>query len=248
MIVTSLMGKNEVFSATPSLIPKSWHWENYLRIFDVIPIDRYFWNSLFVSGVTTVLHVLCCAMAAYAFSRLPLPRKNLLFFVFLITMMIPPQVNIVPLFFLMKQFDWLNSYWALIVPGVFGAFGVFLLRQWFNGIPRDLEDAARMDGCNPWQVFWNVYWPLSTPALAALAIFVFINSWNSFMWPLISTYSEDIRVLTVGLAELKGSFRDTTDWPLLMAASTLSILPVLVVFLFGQKHFMRGILAGSVKE
>jgi multiple sugar transport system permease protein len=192
--------------------------------------------------------VLFAAMAAYAFSRMHFPYKNSLFFIFLMTLMVPPQVNIVPLFFMMKEFHWLNSYWALIVPGLFGAFGVFLLRQWFNGLPKELEDAARMDGCNPWQTFWQIALPLSTPALAALAIFTFIGSWNSFMWPLIVTNSDSIRTLPVGVAALKGSFRDTTDWTVLMAAATLSIVPVVVVFLLGQKQFMKGILAGGLKE
>ena len=248
MLVTALMSSRSITTAQPPLLPQEWHWENFTRLFDTVPMGRYILNSLFVSGITTVVHVLFCAMAAFAFARLPMPRKNLIFFVFLITMMIPPQINIVPLFFLMKWFGWLNTYYALIVPGLFGAFGVFMLRQWFNTIPRDLEDAARLDGCSPWQIFWNVFLPLSTPALAALSIFVFITSWNSFMWPLISTYSESMRTLPVGLAALKAGFTDNTDWPLLMAASAISILPVLAVFLIGQKQFMRGLLSGSLKE
>jgi multiple sugar transport system permease protein len=211
-------------------------------------MDRYFWNSVFVAVVTTVGQVLLSAMAAYAFARFQFPGKNVVFFLFLITLMVPPQVNIVPLFFMMKAFGWVNTYWALIVPGLFGAFGVFLMRQWFQGLPRELEDAARIDGCNPWQIFWQVALPLSGPALAALAIFAFIGSWNSFMWPLIVTYSDGLRTLPVGMAELKGSFRDTTDWPLLMAATTLSVLPVIGVFLVGQRYFIKGMLMGSVKE
>jgi multiple sugar transport system permease protein len=248
MVVTSLVGAEEVFQMPPRLWPRLLHWENYQRLFQQAPMEIYFFNSVLVSGVTTVGHVLFSAMAGYAFSRLRFPHKNKLFFLFLMTMMVPPQVNIVPLFFLMKSFHWLDSYAALIVPGLFGAFGVFMLRQWFNGLPRELEEAARMDGCNPWQIFWKIALPLASPALAALAIFVFINTWNSFMWPLIVTNSEGMRTLPVGIASLKGSFRDTTDWTVLMAAATLSILPVIIVFLLGQKQFMKGILAGSVKE
>jgi multiple sugar transport system permease protein len=248
MVVTSLVGPEEVFQMPPRLWPRLLHWENYQRLFQQAPLDIYFFNSVLVSGVTTVGHVLFSAMAGYAFSRMRFPHKNKLFFAFLMTMMVPPQVNIVPLFFLMKSFHWLDSYAALIVPGLFGAFGVFMLRQWFNGLPRELEEAARIDGCNPWQIFWKIALPLASPALAALAIFVFINTWNSFMWPLIVTNSEGMRTLPVGIATLKGSFRDTTDWTVLMAAATLSILPVVIVFLLGQKQFMKGILAGSVKE
>lgn len=248
MVVTSLIQPEDVFKMPPTFWPKSFHWENYGRLFQQSPMGLYFWNSVLVSVVTTVGYVFFAAMAGYAFSRLHFPHKNAIFFVFLMTMMVPPQVNIVPLFFLMKTFHWLDTYYALIVPGLFGAFGVFMLRQWFNGLPRELEDAARMDGCNPWQVFWRVALPLAAPSLAALSIFIFISSWNSFMWPLIVTNSDSIRTLPVGIATLKGSFRDTTDWTILMAAATLSILPILLLFLIGQKQFMQGILAGSVKE
>jgi multiple sugar transport system permease protein len=248
MIVTSLAGPDAIFRNPPEFWPSHPHWENYYRLFQTVPIARYFWNSVLVSVVTTVGHVLFSAMAGYAFSRLRFRAKNVVFFIFLMTLMVPPQVNIVPLFFLMKTFGWLDTYWALIVPGLTGAFGVFMLRQWFNGLPKELEDAARLDGCHSGQIFWRVALPLATPALAALAIFVFINSWNSFMWPLIVTNSEELRTLPVGLAALKGSFRDTTDWALLMAAATLSILPVVLVFLIGQKQFMKGMLSGGVKE
>jgi multiple sugar transport system permease protein len=248
MLVTSLSRPDAVFQLPPSFWPRSPQWGNYARLFQTVPIGLYFWNSVLVSVVTTVGHVLFSAMAGYAFSRLRFPAKNAVFFVFLMTLMVPPQVNIVPLFFLMKSFHWLDTYWALIVPGLSGAFGVFMLRQWFNGLPKELEDAARIDGCNPWQIFRQVALPLAAPALAALAIFAFITSWNSFMWPLIVINSDEMRTFPVGIAALKGSFRDTTDWTVLMAAATLSILPVVGVFLLGQKHFMKGILAGSVKE
>lgn len=248
MFVTSLMKPDEVFQYPPRLWPAHWEWVNYQRLLAQAPMGIYFLNSVFVTMVTTLGYVLLSAMAGYAFSRMHFPYKNLVFFVFLITMMVPPQVNIVPLFFMMKTFHWLDTYWALIVPGLFGAFGVFMLRQWFNGLPRELEDAARMDGCNPWQIFWKVALPLAAPAMAALAIFVFITTWNSFMWPLIVTNSDSMRTLPVGLATLKGSFRDTTDWTVLMAAATISIVPVVIIFLLGQKQFMEGILAGGLKE
>lgn len=248
MLVTSLLSNVEIFNYPPRLFPGVFHWENYQRLFEAAPMGLYFLNSLFVSGVTTVFHVLFAAMAGYAFSRMRFPYRNALFLICLVTMMVPPQVNIVPLFFLMKSFGWLDTYWALIVPGLFGAFGVFMLRQWFNALPRDLEDAAIMDGCNPWQTFWHIALPLAKPALAALSIFVFINAWNSFMWPLIATNSPELMVLPVGIAALKSSFRDATDWSVLMAASSLSTIPVVIVFILGQRHFIAGILSGGVKE
>lgn len=248
MIVTSLIDKQAMYEFPPKLFPDRFHWENYGNLFSQVPMDIYFWNSLVVAVLTTVFHVLFCAMAGYAFSRLDFPAKNIIFFFFLITLMIPPQINIVPLFFLMKQFHWVNTYAGLIVPGLFGAFGVFLMRQWFNGLPKDLEDAARIDGCNPWMIFWKIALPLAKPALAALAIFVFIGSWNSFMWPLIITYEDSMRTLPVGIAALKSSHTDIIDWTVLMAASCLSVLPVIGIFLVGQKQFIRGILSGGVKE
>ncbi len=248
MIVTSLLSNTQVFENPPHFWPTILHWENYARLFAQAPMGLYFWNSLLVSVLTTAGYLMIAAMAGYAFSRFHFPFKNGIFFLFLMTLMVPPQVNIVPLFFLMKSFHWLDTYWALIVPGLFGAFGVFMLRQWFNGFPKELEEAARMDGCNPWQIFWRIALPLAVPSLAALGIFTFISSWNSFMWPLIVTNSEAIRTLPVGIATLKGSYRDATDWTVLMAAATLSILPVIVVFLIGQKQFMQGILTGGVKE
>lgn len=248
MVSTSFLTLEEAYQTPPVLIPKALHWENYGQLFQQVPMLQYFLNSLFVAVITTVGYVILAAMAGYAFSRMHFPYKNALFFVFLITLMVPPQVNIVPLFFLMKTFHWMNSYWALIVPGLFGAFGVFLMRQWFNTLPGELEDAARIDGCNPWHTFWRVALPLSLPALSALAIFIFIGSWNSFMWPLIVTHSDEMRTLPVGIAALKGSYRDTMDWPVIMAASTVSIIPVVLIFLWGQRYFLQGLLMGSVKE
>lgn len=248
MLSTSLMTEEQVFRFPPDLFPHPIAWENYVKVFQQAPMAQYFWNSVLVSLLTTLGQVFLCAMAGYGFSRLSFPGKNLIFMLFLVTMMIPPQVNIVPLFFVMKTFHWVDTYAGLVVPGLFGAFGVFMLRQWFNGLPKDLEEAAQMDGCNPFQTFIRVALPLAKPALAALAIFVFIGSWNSFMWPLIITQSEGLRTLPVGIAALKSSYRDVTDWGVLMAASTISIVPILLVFLMGQRQFIQGILQGSVKE
>ncbi|MGE0199880.1 MAG: carbohydrate ABC transporter permease [Candidatus Melainabacteria bacterium] len=248
MAVTALLTRQEAVQETPHLWPPGWHWENYGRLFASVPMAQYFWNSVLVAVLTTAGHVLGCAMAGYAFSRLRFRGRNALFFVFLLTLMIPPQVNIVPLFFLMKTFHWIDTYWGLIVPGLFGAFGVFLMRQWFNGLPRDLEEAACLDGCNPWQTFWWIALPLATPAMAALAIFVFIGSWNNFMWPLIVTNSDTLRTLPVGIAALKSSFTGNTDWPLMMAAATVSVIPVVLVFLAGQKQFMQSLMTSGMKE
>lgn len=248
MLITSVTPSAEVFTNRHQV----WVWppdlSNYTRLFTRIPMATYVWNSLFVSVMTTVIHVLLCAMAGYGFAKYEFRGKTVLFTLCLLTLMIPPQVNIVPLFFMMNQLHWMNTYWALIVPGLFGAFGVILLRQWFSTLPNELLDAAQLDGCNAWQTFWRVGLPLALPALAALAIFIFIASWNSFMWPLIVTHSPELRTLPVGLAELKGSYRDVMDWSVLMAAATVSVIPVCVVFLIGQRQFLAGLTDGGVKE
>ncbi|MEI7473683.1 MAG: carbohydrate ABC transporter permease [bacterium] len=248
MVLLSLMGQNQIFSLPPSIIPNPFVFTNYINIFKNIPIAIYFFNSLIVAIFTCLGQVLFSAMAAYAFARLNFRFREPLFFIFLATIMIPPQVNIVPLFFLMKQFGWIDSYFALIIPGFFGGFGVFLLRQWFKGMPKDLEDAAKLDGCNYFDIFFKIAIPLAMPAIITLALFTFISSWNSFMWPLIVTNSENMRTLPVGLAVFKGSFRETTEWGQLMSCAVISTIPAIGLFLAGQKFFIKGIMAGGIKE
>lgn len=163
-------------------------------------------------------------------------------------MLVPPQVNIIPLFFLMRELHLVDTYQALILPALFGGFGVFLMRQYFLGFPKDLEESARIDGCNLFQTFFKIALPLALPAVATLAIFTFVTSWNSFMWPLIVTNSESMRTLPVGLAIYKGSFRELTLWGNLLACSVICTIPVTGVFLLGKKYFISDILQGGVKE
>lgn len=248
MLLTSFMTDNQIFNSSHYLLPENLRWQNYTEVASKIPILSYFINSLIVSIATVVGQVVTCSLAAYAFARLNFKYKDFLFMLFLATMMIPPQVNILPLFFLMRELHWIDTYWALIVPGIFGGFGIFLLRQWFIAFPADLEDAAKIDGCNPLNIFLHVALPLALPAIVTLGIFSFITSWNSFMWPLIITNSDYMRTLPVGLASFKGSFRDTTQWAQLMAASIISTVPVIMVFMLGQKYFIKGIMMGAVKE
>ncbi|MEW5818988.1 MAG: carbohydrate ABC transporter permease [Cyanobacteriota bacterium] len=248
MVLTSFMTNSQIFSYPPQIIPKTFLWENYTEVSEKIPLFRYFLNSLLVSIATVIGQIITCSMAAYAFARLNFKYKEFIFLIFLATMMIPPQVNIVPLFFLMRELHWIDTYWALIIPGIFGGFGIFLLRQWFLSFPAELEDAAKIDGCNPLETFWHIALPLALPAIVTLGIFSFITSWNSFMWPLIVTNSEVMKTLPVGLASFKGSFRETTEWAQLMAASVVSVIPVIVVFILGQKYFVKGIMMGAIKE
>lgn len=248
MFCLSLMTNQQIFSGGVSFLPEPFTCENYKYVVNNVDIFRYFFNSMFVAIATTIGQVIISAMAGYAFARFDFKNKELLFFLILVSMMIPPQVNIVPLFFIMKQFHWIDTYWALIVPGLFGGFGVFMMRQWFKGLPDDMESSAKIDGCNTFEVFWKIAMPLAMPAVVTLAIFTFITTWNSFMWPLIVTNSDAMRTLPLGLANFKGSFREITDWGALCAYSVICSVPVIAVFLMGRKYFINDILNGGIKE
>jgi ABC-type glycerol-3-phosphate transport system permease component len=248
MFASSLMTSKQIFAYPPELIPNPATIDNYVNMAKIVPVWKYLFNSSIVAVLTTIGQIIISSMAAYAFARLKFKGRDILFFIVLATMMIPPQVNIIPLFFIMRQFHWIDTFYALIIPGLFGGFGIFLLRQWFKSMPAELEDAAKIDGCNPFQTFWKVAMPLALPAIATLGIFTFISSWNSFMWPLIVTNSDSMRTLPVGLAIFKGSFRESTEWGQLMACAVISTVPVIGVFLLGQKYFIRGIMMGGVKE
>ena len=195
MINLSLVPNGEIFNQGGKLFYSPLTFDNYFSVFEKVPLWKYFANSLFVALVTTIGQVVFSALAGYAFARLNFKFRNGLFLLILITMLVPPQVNIIPLFFLMRQLNWINSYQALILPGLFGGFGIFMMRQYFLGLPKDLEESARIDGCNLFTTFFKIVLPLALPVIATLAIFTFVTSWNSFMWPLIVTNSESMRTL-----------------------------------------------------
>ena len=247
MLNLSFVPNGEIFNQNGKLFYSPLSFENYKSVFNKIPLWQYFINSLFVAAVTTIGQVLFSALAGYAFARLKFKFRDGLFLIILITMLIPPQVNIIPLFFLMRQLHWINTYQALIVPGLFGGFGIFMMRQYFLGMPKDLEESAKIDGCNFFEMFFKIIMPLALPAITTLAIFTFVSSWNSFMWPLIVTNTESMRTLPVGLAIFKGSFREITLWGDLLACSVICTLPVIGVFLLGKKYFINDILKGGVK-
>ena len=248
MFSLSFMTDKQIFTNSFNLFPNPTTLENYTYVINYVDIFRYFFNSMFVAIATTIGQVIISALAGYAFARFEFKHKEILFILILVSMMIPPQVNIVPLFFIMKQFHWIDTYWALIVPGLFGGFGVFMMRQWFKSMPEDMESSAKIDGCNTFQVFYKIALPLALPALMTLAIFTFITTWNSFMWPLIVTNSDSMRTLPLALANFKGSFREITDWGALCAFSVICCLPVIGVFLLGRKYFINDILNGGIKE
>ncbi|MBC7476179.1 MAG: carbohydrate ABC transporter permease [Candidatus Sericytochromatia bacterium] len=247
MCALALSPNDKVLSYPPLLFPTSITSKNFNDVMAAGSFFRYFVNSLLISSITTAGQMVTCSMAGYAFARLEFKAKNAIFFVFLSTMMIPTQVNLVPLFSLMQKLGWVNTYFALIIPGLFSAFGIFLMRQYYLTLPKELEDSGKIDGCTHWGIFWRIFFPLSVPSLAALGIFSFITSWNSFLWPLLVTNSETLRTLPVGLAAFKSSFREITNWSLLMAGTLISVVPAIIVFITGQKYFISGITSGSVK-
>lgn len=248
MLLLSFMTDTQIFSKNIGFIPSPFTIENYRYVIKNSDIFRYFFNSMLVAIATTIGQVLISAMAGYGFARFNFKYKDILFALVLVSMMIPPQINIIPLFFIMKQFSWIDTYYALIIPGLFGGFGVFMMRQWFKSISDDMESSAKIDGCNSFEVFYKIALPLAMPAIVTLAIFTFITTWNSFMWPLIVTNSDSIRTLPLGLANFKGSFREITDWGALTAYSIICCIPVIAIFLLGRKYFINDILNGSIKE
>ncbi|MBQ2612239.1 carbohydrate ABC transporter permease [bacterium] len=248
MVNLSFVPESEIFSDPEKLIHTNLTLQNYKNVFEQIPLSRYFFNSLIVAVITTFGQVIFAAFAGYSFARLKFKWRDGIFVCVLITMLIPPQVNIIPLFFLMRELHLVNTYQALILPGLFGGFGVFLMRQYFLGFSKDLEDAARIDGCNMLQSFFKIALPLAIPTVATLAIFTFVTTWNSFLWPLIITNSESMRTLPVGLAIFRGSFREITLWGELLACSVICTIPVIIVFLLGKKYFINDIMQGGVKE
>jgi multiple sugar transport system permease protein len=245
MISTSLKTFVESIQVPPTLWPETPNWENYAEVFRNMNFGVYYKNTIIVTVAKTLGQLVLCSMAAYAFARLNFPLKNFLFLLVLSVLMVPSQVVLIPKFALMRVFGWINTYWAIIVPGVFSAFGTFLLRQFFLTIPRELEEAAKIDGCSIFRIFWNIFVPLSGPALVSLSIFTILASWNDFLWPLVVTTTDDMRLLSIGIASFQGEYR--TNYPLLMAASVMATLPILLVFVVLQRYFIEGITLSGIK-
>lgn len=243
-VITSLKSLSSATKVPPSLLPEG-RWENYSKVFDVLPFGHQFVNTVLMAGLRTIGQVLFCSMAAYAFARLRFPGRNLLFGVLLSVLMVPPQLFIIPQYQIMAKLGWLNSLQALVVPGLFSAFGVFLLRQFFLGLPKELEEAAAIDGAGPVRIYWSIVLPLARPGLVALALLVLLWSWNDLFWPLVVNTDPDKMTLSAGLASLQGQFQ--TDYPVLMAGSLLASLPIIAIFTVLQRQFIQGIATTGTK-
>jgi len=246
MISTSLKAEGDVLVFPPQWIPYPAQWDNYAQAWNALPTGQAYLNSLKISTLVTVGGLFTCSLAAYPFAKMRFPGRDVIFIVLLATLMIPQQVTLIPLFIVFKQLHWIDTHWPLIVPPILqNPYGVFMLRQFFRTIPGDLEDAARMDGANPWTIYRKIVLPLAVPALVALGIFIFLYNWNLFLTPLIYLNSQDKFTVPVLLTTFLADYN--SNWALLMAASTVALVPVLVVYLTGQRYFIEGIALTGLK-
>ena len=236
---------NGSLSAGPSLIVKNPTWDAYRQLFATLPMGRIILNSVFVTVISTVLQLITGSMAGYAFARLEFPGKKVLFSLYLATMMIPLQVLITPLFTLFKDLNLHDTYFALIAPTVTSVFGVFMLRQAIRAVPKELDEAATIDGAGHLQIFGRIILPLIKPSLATVGVMAFMNTWNSFLWPLIAIRSPEYQTLPLGLSVLHGQF--TTEWNIVMAGSVISIIPIAVFYLFAQRYIIEGVAHSGLK-
>jgi multiple sugar transport system permease protein len=250
-IGTSLKAQNELYTFPPTFIPSTPRWENYAAVFELAPFGRFLLNTMIITGSAVIGQTASAAVVAYGFARFRFPGRNILFLIVLATMMLPWHVTIVPSFLLFRTLGWINTFLPLIVPSFFGGgpFYIFLLRQFFLSIPRDLDEAAKIDGASSFQIFWWILLPLSKVALATVAIFSFIEHWNEFIGPLIYLNSTNLFPVSIGLRYFLAS-TFTGDEPrdaILMAASLIVALPPLILFFVAQKYFVEGIATTGIK-
>lgn len=247
MFATSLRPVGASFTLPPAWLPTEWHWENYSAVFlSSVPFLTFGLNSIKVTFSVTIGQLITCSMAGFAFARLRFPGRDLLFLLLLASLMVPGQVTIIPVFIIMRNLGLIDSHWALILPGLTSAFGVFLLRQYFLTLPQDLLDAARIDGAGPWTMFTRVALPLAGPSLAALTILTFNNTWNSYFTPLIFINSWEKMTLPLGVTALRG-YMSAGNPAIVMAAVTMTVAPVLLIFILAQRWFIQGITQTGIK-
>lgn len=243
MISNALRRDSEVFSMPPLWLPNKVQWRNFVQAWLYLPFGQFFLNSMIVSGCITAIVLLVSSLAGYAFARLRFPGRASIFLLYLATLMVPQAVIVIPLFLMMGAFGWIDSYQALIIPMAFSSFGTFLMRQFFLGIPKELEEAALLDGATHLRILLAVMVPLARPALGLLALFTFTGSWNAFLWPLIVVNSPEHATLPLGLTMFQG--QQGTEWNYMMAGATIAILPGLTLTILMQRYIFRGIAIGS---
>ena len=245
-ISSSLKDMSQIFAVPPVLFPNPAVWSNYVDSFTSMPFGKAYWNSFYITAIVVVAQLFTGSMAAYAFAKFRFRGSGILFILFLATMMIPKQVTMIPLYLIMDKINWLDTHLTLIVPGaLFNAFAVFLLRQFIRGIPKELEEAAVMDGANPFKIYWSIILPLIRPALAAVGIFIFMGTYNNFIDALIYLSTPDNFTVPLLLNNFKGLY--VTNWSYMMAGATISVVPILVVYMFAQKYIIEGVTLTGIK-
>jgi multiple sugar transport system permease protein len=243
MLLSSFKDAREVLS--PGFWPESFTLANYIEVLTRTAFPRWFWNSLVVAVLNTASVLFFCALVGYTLARMRFPGKQVIFLAILATLMVPTEMLVIPWFVMSADFGWVDTYWGLLFPGLIPGFGVFLMRQFFQTLPRDLFDAGRIDGVSEFGLFLRIGLPLVGPGLAALGIFAFIGNWNAFLWPLIVAQSPDMRTVPVGIALFSGEAG--AAWHLIMATSAMAIIPVLIVFIIFQRQIIEGVVLTGVK-
>ena len=254
MFATSVKSQADVYAWPPNIIPTDIHWENFVRIWQETNLPRAFLNSVFVSTAATAINVIFSSLAAFAFARLDFPGKNKLFMVVLATMMVPASLMVIPLFSMMRNVPfagpdgWLNSYFGLILPVSVTGFAIFLMRQYYLSIPKELDDQAAIDGCNKFQIYWKIILPLSKPVIGLVVVFSFLSHWNEYLWPLTVARSDEMYTIQIALASFQTQYN--VEWPLLMAGATTAALPMILLYFMLQPLFEESLsgLGRGVKE
>jgi multiple sugar transport system permease protein len=245
-LLTSLKPSNQIFSSSAWSLPHPFTLQNYVQVITQYSFLNYVWHSLLFAAIVTVGQLIFSTLAAYAFARMQFPGRDQIFWLYLSTMMVPNIVTLIPLFILLRTFTLVNTWVGLVLPFVLGTpYGIFLMRQFFRSIPDDLEQAARIDGAGTLQILWQIILPLSRPILATMAIITFVQGWNNFLWPLIVTDTDNLRVLTVGIAAFQSNYG--TQWGLMMAATFIALGPLLILFFLFQRQIVRSIQLSGFK-
>jgi multiple sugar transport system permease protein len=243
MVLSSFKSQSDIFGA--SFLPTKWTFANFVYVFTQVPFARYLFNSFFVAAVVTVVALLFHSMAAYALARLKFKGRETVFLIIFSTLLVSLPVVLIPEFEIVRLLGMLDSYWGLIVPSIFNAFGIFLLRQFYIGLPDELEEAALIDGAGYWRIYWNVVLPLSRPIMSALAVFFFLANWNSFVWPLLITSNPNLRVVQVGISTFHQQYASNESY--IIAASTVAAIPTLLLFFFFQRQITESIKTSGFK-
>jgi multiple sugar transport system permease protein len=250
MVMSSFRSSGAIFEIPPRWVPdllfKPGMWDGYFKVLTEHHFLSYLWNSSFISITASIGQLLTCSLAAFAFSRMQFKGKGLIFALLVATMMVPMEVTIIPEFLMFSKLGWLNTYAPLIVPSLLvGAFGTFMLKEFFESVPASLEEAAIIDGCSPYQVYMHVFLPVAKPSLATLFIIAFMNNWNEILRPVLYIRSPGLRTLTLGLSQFQSEY--STDWNLLLSASVITVLPLIVVYLFNQRFVIEGMMTSGMK-